>query len=189
MSGFFTNFFSGISFGKQMDIISIVFFLKERRTIDLSIIENACDSAFRNKFLPKNETNFVVDGSKETERTDEIDKILIKSVIPENSGLFLITIGNGKYSQTPPGKIILDNTLIDNTGNIEHNQFICFDLIGEIGSKADAFRFIGKVGSFLSKELNPEIIYLPNLSRFYSVNEKTLEKLNSRYVIDELLKN
>lgn len=179
---FLRNLFKNVTFGEQKKFTSIVLLLSEFSPMSLDEIKEILDSAFPGNFIIKTDDSFVLDGPSE-------NQYFVKSIIPYNSGLFLIIHKGEKYFAEDQLSKFSNQSKEIEKGIHEHNAWISVDLVTPIGSESAAYRFIGKaINSFALKQ-KPLILHHPESNKFTTYNDNSINALKSENVITELFHN
>jgi hypothetical protein len=118
----------------EYNMVSLITLLREPMTFELAYVRRALDSIFPGTFLPQNDDSFVIEGSNPLQ-------LMVKSIVPSNSGIFFVNYVPGPYTEFPPSLRILP--ILGSRRVSEHRAWLSVDRIGEIGSDGDAFRSAG----------------------------------------------
>jgi hypothetical protein len=117
-------------------MVSLVVLLPEPLGLDVPALRQHLDSVFPGHFLPQTDDSFVTEGSSPAQ-------LFVKSAVPSHSGVFFVNFIASPYTKFSEfAAHISAPPLLDLVR--QHAAWLSLDLIGEIGSEDDAYRFIGK---------------------------------------------
>ena len=155
-------------------MVSLVILLRESVHLDMLSSREKLKSVFPGAFYPENDDSFVIEGSNPLQ-------LFVKSVIPANSGIFLVNFVPASYTEFS-GFLshIADPGL--KAWVTDHRAWLSIDRIGEIGTDDDSYRFIGKA---LAKLAPVDAIAVVHPERYITVafRHETRDQLRSDDVL------